>query len=55
MGKQCLYSFHQPVRRGGLCILTCCSFGAVMEEFEIRDALEAILSTKPELLGTGTG
>lgn len=33
----------------------CYGFGAVMEEFEIRDALEAILSTKPELLGTGTG
>lgn len=26
------------------------SFGAVMEEFEVRDALEAVLSTKPEML-----
>ncbi|ROW00414.1 hypothetical protein VMCG_07298 [Cytospora schulzeri] len=31
----------------------CYGFGAVMEEFEVRDALEAILSTKPEPLGTG--
>lgn len=26
------------------------SFGAVMEEFEVRDALEAVFSTKPEVL-----
>ena len=26
------------------------SFGAVMEEFEVRDALESIFSTKPELV-----
>lgn len=30
-------------------------FGAVMEEFEVRDALEAILSTKPEPLSLGAG
>ena len=24
------------------------SFGAVMEEFEVRDAIENVLSTKPE-------
>ncbi|KUI66929.1 hypothetical protein VM1G_01900 [Cytospora mali] len=33
----------------------CYGFGAVMEEFEVRDALEAILSTKPEPLGTAAG
>ncbi|KAK8049718.1 hypothetical protein PG994_011448 [Apiospora phragmitis] len=27
----------------------CYGFGAVMEEFEVRDALNAVLSTKPEL------
>lgn len=36
-------------------ILTCNRFGAVLEEFEVRDALEAILSTKPEPLGTEAG
>lgn len=25
------------------------SFGAVLEEFEVRDALNAVFSTKPEL------
>ncbi|KAK3330790.1 hypothetical protein B0H66DRAFT_587100 [Apodospora peruviana] len=29
--------------------IRCYGFGAVMEEFEVRDALENILSTKPEL------
>lgn len=29
------------------------SFGAVMEEFEVRDALESIFSTKPEFVGIG--
>ncbi|KAG8159213.1 hypothetical protein KVR01_010874 [Diaporthe batatas] len=37
----------------------CYGFGAVMEEFEVRDALEAIYSTKPEqplgLLGASHG
>lgn len=28
----------------------CYGFGAVMEEFEVRDALEAIFSTKPEMI-----
>ncbi|KAJ4402993.1 hypothetical protein N0V82_010719 [Gnomoniopsis sp. IMI 355080] len=28
----------------------CYGFGAVMEEFEVRDALEAIFSTKPEMV-----
>ncbi|KAK7731011.1 hypothetical protein SLS53_008882 [Cytospora paraplurivora] len=32
----------------------CYGFGAVMEEFEVRDALEAIFSTMPEHLGSRT-
>jgi hypothetical protein len=26
-----------------------CRFGAVLEEFEVRDALESVFYTKPEL------
>ncbi|CAN8098605.1 unnamed protein product [Discula destructiva] len=29
--------------------IRCYGFGAVLEEFELRDALEAVLSTKPEM------
>lgn len=36
-------------------MLTHDRFGAVMEEFEVRDALEATLSTNPEPLSTGVG
>lgn len=36
-------------------MLTFDSFGAVMEEFEVRDALEASFSTMPEPLSTGVG
>ena len=28
------------------------SFGAVMEDFEVRDALENVLSTKPDIFPT---
>ena len=30
-------------------MLTKCSFGAVLEEFEVRDALESVFYTKPEI------
>jgi len=30
-------------------------FGAVMEEFEVRDALENVLSTKPDLVSNARG
>lgn len=33
----------------------CYGFGAVMEEFEVRDALENIFSTKPDHVNTVTG
>jgi hypothetical protein len=36
-------------------LLTITRFGAVLEEFEVRDALESVLYTKPDLMMAGNG
>jgi hypothetical protein len=43
MLRVCLLSLHL------LIVLTNSRFGAVLEEFEVRDVLESIFYTKPEL------
>jgi hypothetical protein len=46
-GKIRCYGYVYPPL-GGIWLMESFSFGAVLEEFEVRDAIESVFSTKPD-------